>query len=202
MFIENKYRKCYFSIVDRAKSRTLDPNVYIEKHHIIPKSLGGDNTKENLVRLTAKEHFICHLLLIKMVIGESKNKMVHAAWRMSVNGRPDQHRHKVSSRTYSTLRNLRSEYLKSLVGPLNPNFGRKTGRTSEDFTPEWRAKLSESSKGRVPWNKGIPRTDEVKAAVSKANKGRVTPGFTGRKHSEETKRKIAETFARKRLNQP
>lgn len=198
MFIENKYSKWYYSIVEQAKSRHNDPNSYFETHHIIPKSLGGDNTKANLVSLTAKEHFICHLLLIKMVDGESKNKMVHAAWRMSVKGRPEQKRHKVSARTYSHLRTQRSEYLKTLVGPLSPNFGRKTGRTSTDFTQEWKSKISDSCKGRVPWNKGIPRTDEVKAAVSKANKGRVTLGFTGRKHSEETKRKIAEAFARKR----
>jgi predicted HNH restriction endonuclease len=199
MFIKNKYSKWYFSIVHRAMSRNFDKLGYIEKHHIIPKSLGGNNDATNLVCLTAKEHFICHLLLPKMTSGDQKRKMVYAAWRMAVQKRPDQSRYRVSSKLYEMIKTQRSAYLKTLVGPLNPNFGNKTGRTSEDFTPEWRAKISASRKGKSSWNKGISRTDAVKEAVSKANKGRKTPGFTGRKHSEETKEKIAETFARKKL---
>jgi predicted HNH restriction endonuclease len=199
MFIKNKYSKWYFSIVHRAMSRNFDKLGYIEKHHIIPKSLGGNNDATNLVCLTAKEHFICHLLLPKMTSGDQKRKMVYAAWRMAVQKRPDQSRYRVSSKLYEMIKTQRSAYLKTLVGPLNPNFGNKTGRTSEDFTPEWRAKISASRKGKSSWNKGISRTDAVKEAVSKANKGRKTPGFTGRKHSEETKKKIAETFARKKL---
>lgn len=199
MFIKNKYNKWYFNIIDRAKSRTLANDDYVEKHHIIPKSLGGSNNADNLVCLTAKEHFICHLLLTKMTAGVARTKMVYAAWRMSLQCNKDQERHKVSSVIYAQIKKQRSDHLKTLVGPLNPNFGRKTGRTSEDFTPEWRAKIAESRKGKSSWNKGIPRSDAVKAAVSQANKGRKTPGMTGRKHSEETKRKIAESHARKKL---
>lgn len=70
MFVENKYFKYYYSIVDRAKSRTIYG--YKERHHIIPKSLGGSNNKENIVDLTAREHFICHLLLTKMTDGKNK----------------------------------------------------------------------------------------------------------------------------------
>ena len=66
MFLENKYTKCYYKIIDRALSREIDSKKYYEKHHIVPKSLGGDNSKSNLVYLSAKEHFVCHLLLTKM----------------------------------------------------------------------------------------------------------------------------------------
>lgn len=65
MFISNKYTKTYFTLIDRAKSRPL-PNKF-EKHHIVPKSMGGSNKKENLVALTIKEHRLCHILLTKMV---------------------------------------------------------------------------------------------------------------------------------------
>jgi len=78
IFIDNKYTKCYFSIINNAKSR-ISINGYIEKHHIIPKSLGGDNKKENIVSLTAREHFICHLLLPKMTTGKDKRKMSYAS---------------------------------------------------------------------------------------------------------------------------
>ena len=36
---------------------------YYELHHIIPKCKGGDNKKENLILLTAREHFLAHWLL-------------------------------------------------------------------------------------------------------------------------------------------
>jgi len=52
--------------MEKAKRRKL-PNVY-EKHHIIPRSLGGPNTNENKALLTPREHFIAHSLLLKMVI--------------------------------------------------------------------------------------------------------------------------------------
>ena len=52
IFIENKYTRYYYSIIDRAKNRSITG--YTENHHIIPKSLGGTNQKHNLVKLTAK----------------------------------------------------------------------------------------------------------------------------------------------------
>ncbi len=58
------YRKIYNRIIERAKKRTLTG--YKEKHHIIPKCLGGSNKKENLVALTSREHFVAHQLLVKI----------------------------------------------------------------------------------------------------------------------------------------
>ena len=77
IYLDNKYTRCYFSIIERAKSRTLE--CYVEKHHIIPKSLGGNNRNDNIVSLTAREHFICHWLLTKMLEeGKLKWKMLYA----------------------------------------------------------------------------------------------------------------------------
>lgn len=53
-FLKNKYTKWYFNIVSVAQNR--DISGYTEEHHIIPKSLGGNNKKENLVNLTGREH--------------------------------------------------------------------------------------------------------------------------------------------------
>jgi hypothetical protein len=65
------YKKIYDNIISKAKSEIRiklnkkDPNyIYYEKHHILPKCLGGTNNEENLVLLTGREHFICHKLLI------------------------------------------------------------------------------------------------------------------------------------------
>ena len=61
--------------------RTLSDDTYIEQHHVIPRSLGGVDSKENLVRLTAREHFVCHLLLTKMVTGPAQYQMLSAVTR-------------------------------------------------------------------------------------------------------------------------
>jgi len=81
IFIDNKYTKWYHAIVQNANLRTLSDDTYIEKHHVIPRSLGGIDSKENLVRLTAREHFVCHLLLTKMVTGPAQYQMLSAVTR-------------------------------------------------------------------------------------------------------------------------
>ena len=78
LFIENKYTNWYNNIIIASKYRILPNNLYVEKHHIIPKSMGGDNSKENIAILTAREHFICHLLLTKMTLGNNNYKMKFA----------------------------------------------------------------------------------------------------------------------------
>ena len=65
MFINNKYTKCYLAIIQSAN--TITRTTYTETHHIIPRSMGGTDDKSNLVQLSAREHFICHKLLVKMV---------------------------------------------------------------------------------------------------------------------------------------
>ena len=102
MYLHNKYTTWYNNIIQRAKDRILKPPY--EKHHIVPKSLGGNNLKENIVKLTAHEHFVCHLLLTKMVEGKSREKMVYAAWSMANRENQNQQRHKITGRIYSILR--------------------------------------------------------------------------------------------------
>lgn len=166
IFIDNKYSRVYFSIINRAKDRILK-DTYFEKHHIIPKSLGGSNEKSNLVKLTAREHFICHLLLVKMTSGDAHYKMINAAWLMSINGEV-----KVNSYTYESLKVKKSIYQKTRKGKLSPSYGRKTGRTSKDFTDVWRQNISKSKKGKPAYNKGVPRSEETKEKISRTRKER------------------------------
>lgn len=82
MFNSSKYTKIYYRIITRSLSRINLPGM--EKHHIIPRAMGGNNSKSNLAHLTIKEHRLCHLLLTKMVIDpKHKISMYCAAWRMS-----------------------------------------------------------------------------------------------------------------------
>jgi len=125
IFIHNKYTRIYYNIVINAQSRLLDKNTYTEKHHIIPKSLGGNDTKENLVSLTAREHFICHLLLIRMTAGDQKKKMAHAAWLMANASSKGQTRYKTTARIYESLRKIKSDTMKQIRGNLHHSFGVK-----------------------------------------------------------------------------
>ena len=102
LFIDNKYTRWYYNLINRASNRSLDG--YKEIHHIIPRSIGGKNTKDNLVALTAKEHFICHLLLLRMLTGQDKAKMVYACWQLANQENSNQDRVKINSLTYAKLR--------------------------------------------------------------------------------------------------
>lgn len=75
------YNRIYNYIIKLAKYRGLDKSsltYYVESHHIIPRSLGGNNNADNLVLLTTKEHYICHHLLYKI----HGNKSMFFAYKM------------------------------------------------------------------------------------------------------------------------
>ena len=77
------YTTIYNNLIQRAVNRSLDG--YRERHHIIPRCLGGNDTNENLVDLTPEEHYIAHLLLMK--IYPENNSLTHAAVMMTVKGK-------------------------------------------------------------------------------------------------------------------
>lgn len=212
LFITNKYTTWYYSIINTAKNRTKDG--YTERHHIIPKSLGGTNAKDNLVHLTAREHFICHRLLTKMTTGEHKMKMVHAVWNM-VRSSKTQQRYKINSKVYEFLKQQKSQ---AMMGENNPmygklpwhagkvmsdeykqqaserNLGEKNPFYGQHHSAETKAKISAATKNRVPWNKGKTHSAETKAKMSADRKGR-TPwnkGLTGTfTHSDEARAKMS-----------
>lgn len=87
------YQLHYDRLVEKGRLRALQG--YSERHHILPKSLGGGEEAENLVRFTAREHFIAHLLLAKIHGG----KMLQAVFFMSALGSG-----KLHSRMYEKAR--------------------------------------------------------------------------------------------------
>lgn len=80
------YRHSYSALVlsRQLLSRQKGCGIYYESHHILPKSLFGNNSKENKVLLTAREHFIAHQLLIHCYAGIAKQKMISALWQMCI----------------------------------------------------------------------------------------------------------------------
>lgn len=111
------YAKIYNQLIERAKSvRDLD---YSEKHHIVPRCMGGDNSKSNIVRLSAEEHYVAHLCLVKMY--PENRQLVYAANMMCSNS----NFHKRSSnKRYGWLRKRLQQAAKlTQSGAGNSNFG-------------------------------------------------------------------------------
>lgn len=119
--------KIYYKIIDNRQKNPYDG--YTEKHHIVPRSLGGSDKSENIVKLTAKEHYICHLLLTKMYNVNTLEyyKMVHAFYMMCNAKSNNQNRlYKVNSRSYKYLKESYSVIMKKTQsGELNSQFGSK-----------------------------------------------------------------------------
>jgi hypothetical protein len=197
--IDNKYKKWYDSIVNHARNRTIEG--YAERHHIVPRSLGGTNDATNLVKLTAREHFICHLLLTKFTTGYDK-KLMNFALGKFIQNSPLQQRI-FNSWEYSKIRESISE-----------------ARTGHKHSEETRKKMSEKAKGRTPWNKGKsvgpctekrkmllsdywkgkPKSDMHSKNISKGKLGH-TAGMTGKHHSDDTKKKMSESMKGSRGSQ-
>lgn len=183
------YLKIYEDIIGRAKNRILTS--YKEKHHIIPKCMLGTNDKSNLVNLTAKEHFMCHRLLV--LIYPNNSKLKFALWMMNTKSN-NQERYKISARIY---KRLKEESVSFRKGKKSPKSGNRTLRTKKQ-----KKEQSLKMKGRVPPNKGVSLSEEVREKMSIAQKKRdfskeiernekIRKGNENKVVSKETKQKIS-----------
>lgn len=117
MFDDTKYSRAYYAIIGRARLQTRRKGEgRYDRHHIVPTSLGGPNTQENVVLLTLREHYICHLLLLRMTSGRNRSKMAYAFFRFRPKGAGV-----TSSRAYERF--VRSASV-ALHGAGNAFFGR------------------------------------------------------------------------------
>jgi hypothetical protein len=175
IFIDNKYTHWYYDIISNAQNQNRTKlkksdtaYVYYELHHIIPKCLKGSNDSKNLVLLTAKEHFICHLLLTKMSQNkEHKIKMYYALSKMKRKNKNQQR----------TLTSAQFEMCKSSIQKANSLFftGKKMNLSEKEkmrraksilktrnfrknfkCSDDTKLKISGANKGKIPYNKGIP----------------------------------------------
>ena len=147
LFKDNKYTGWYFNIIQDANNLLRSKkDDYFESHHIIPRAFGGDNKKSNLVLLTPREHFLCHLLLPKMMVRPiDSGKMAYAFFRMK-------NKHK-NSRIFDRFR---VAYGKLTTGENNKFFGRthspetlkKISRKDKFHTEESRALMSSVKVGK------------------------------------------------------
>jgi len=168
------HQKVYNQIIEHAKNRVLEG--YTEKHHIVPKCIGGSNNKNNLVKLTAKEHFLCHLLLVEIYPDESKLKQ--ALWLMSIGKQSIKHKININSRLYSRLK---LEFQKTMINNSNmlgKVHSKETkqkmskSRLGQTRTEETKKRMSESAKGKIKsdeWRKNISKSHPTKKPVEQYN---------------------------------
>lgn len=114
------YQFHYNTMMNRARNRSA-PEGYVEIHHVLPRCLGGSDEPENLVILTAREHYVAHQLLVKMNPGNYG--LSYAAMLMTRIGKSQG---RVSNRYYEWLKRrfskLQSELMKSwLKENVNPS---------------------------------------------------------------------------------
>ena len=154
IFLQNKYLKWYLNIIENAISlnRKKNKDIYFERHHILPKSCFKQYSKENwnIVYLTAKEHFICHLLLVKFSTGQIKHKLEKGIvpFIMLKNKR------KLSSHQFEKARKANSSF----------NCGYKNGMYGKIHTNESKEKVSKKLKGTI-------KSEETKIKMSIAQRG-------------------------------
>ena len=199
--LTNKYSKTYFAITSNAKQRINEG--YTELHHIVPQSMGGSNDKENLVELTAREHFICHWLLIKMTEGEDRSKMLYALNGMKAENRYQQRYHtQITARVYEKYRIEHAEnHSKRMKGRPAWNKGIKlAGEELEQQRERTRNRKIDPVKQALGQQKriqkilGQKRTDETKNLMSIAKKGKPKGPMS---EEEKLKRSITMTGQKK-----
>jgi len=219
------YERIYTQLINRARTRTLLG--YKEKHHIIPRCIGGTDNASNLVELTAREHFIAHKLLCE--IYPTIKGIQLAFWAMvNWNSSKNQREYKVLSREYERLRLavieiIRETQLNRVHAPHSVETKQKISNAhiGKKKSKEHLENLSKSLKGKPSWNKGKtgvqkhsdetkekmrlshlgkkrkPHSEETKQLLREQRLGKVSTR-KNYKHSEETKQKIRQAKLNKK----
>lgn len=180
-----EYQRIYDSLISFRKKNELTTGYY-ERHHILPRSLGGKDDDENLVKLTAREHFIAHLLLARF---NRCKETAYAIWMMQCSSKTHKrHPIKRNSRTYEWCR---IEFAKYQVGKLVSEETRK--KQSDYWTGRPRPKVN-----RKPHSEETKQKMRIAAAnrkpVTKETREKLSKLFRGRKIkpcSDEHKKKIS-----------
>lgn len=190
-FIDNKYTRRYSAIISARLAKPLSTDIYTETHHIIPESFYIDRTREgpagwlagnpddpaNLVKLTGREHALCHWLLTKMTEGVGLIKMQQAFDMMaSHNLGQGRTMTRIITRAYernmiavAAIRSARMTESNPMHKPGASEKMRalKTGKKRDQFSAEWLANLTATRQGERNGMFGKTHSEETIAIISK-----------------------------------
>ncbi len=146
------YQKIYNDLIAKRKEFPYIDG-YSERHHILPRSLGGSDDKDNLVRLSAKEHYIAHLLLCKIYENDKPKfyKMIKAFVMMSASPNGDNTRY-FNAKTYQYYKEDFAKIMsESQQGDKNSQYG-----SMWIYSTELRESKKILKTDKIPegWNKG------------------------------------------------
>jgi len=144
------YPKLYDNLIERAKHRDLSG--YCERHHIVPRSMGGDNNKNNIVELTAREHFLAHWILWKI----HRNKQTAHAFFAMTRKNGQQGRGDITAKQYEIAKRAMAE---SKMGENNHWFGTHGPMYGKNHTEEFKANHRIIMREASAHKKGKPRDD-------------------------------------------
>jgi hypothetical protein len=147
------YERVYKNLVLRAKLRAKAKDEYYEKHHVIPRCMGGSDAKDNIVLLTPEEHFVAHQLLMKIYPNHSA--LIYAALMMTVSSCTV----KRTNKAYGWIKRKYHNECKKRLGQNNPSYGTAWYHNPTTGAVKKIKKLEEIpfgwEKGRVRLNKTI-----------------------------------------------
>lgn len=203
------YKHHYYNLINKAKNRILD--CYTETHHVQPRCMGGSEEKHNLVKLTAKEHFLAHKLLVKMY--PQNSYLVSALFFMSKGTSKNPNRG--NSKVYSWLREKWSKAQKGKFVSEKTRLRQSIAHKNKPLSAKQIA-ANTARRGRKPTEKELEclklgRTPEAVAkrgvSISKAKKGKpqskkhieaLSKVRRGRILTQEHKQKISQGHKRRR----
>jgi hypothetical protein len=201
------YQRIYTKLIERSKTRTLDG--YSEKHHILPRCLGGTNEWDNIAILTPEEHFLAHQLLVKLHPGNKR--LLFAAQMMTIHSTQC----RVNNKMFGWMRRQLSASMSGDNNPnrLDPTIQKKAAlkRKGQKRTEETKARMSVAQKGRTfseetkqkmaTAAKNRPSiSEETRKKLSSVSKGRAGP-WSGKTRSVETKARMSASRKGKRMSE-
>ena len=160
------YQKIYNNLIEsRKKLNRSKRDSYFENHHIIPKCLNGSNDKDNLILLTAREHFIAHWLLIKIAKNKNEKIKLELSFRCFLWDKDK--KRKLTARQFELIRlctnGTLSERLKGNKYALGT---KRTEETKKKMSENNGMKNSITRKKVSDALKGIKRLEETKKQIS------------------------------------
>jgi hypothetical protein len=173
------YLRCYNILVERAQDRGR-PTGYYEKHHILPRCMGGKNTKDNIVYLTAKEHFLCHKFLVRIFPEVKRNWYALIAM-----GRISEFKSRIFSSEREKAAEMRRGFKYSDKSKKQMSNSAKRRGTQKNSVATQFGKKEPWNKGLKNWRPGYVHSPETRAKMTAANirAGRLPPWVL--KHKEK-----------------